>query len=341
MLVRSVTLQNKSRQNKSKVNMTIKTVCVLGGAGFVGSHIVAKLDAAGYKVKVLTRHRERAKHLILLPNVQVHTCDITTNNTMREALSGCDAVINLIGILHETGTSTFETAHHQIPRRLAQVCEELGIIRLLHMSALRAGKYAPSKYLRSKAEGETAICEFSKKLDITIFKPSVIFGHGDNFLNLFATLIKLLPVVVLAKPNAKFQPIWVEDVAQAFVNALENTATYDKTYELGGPRVYTLLNLVQMVMNVMGKQRPIIGLNKPLSYMQGLILEWLPGKLMTRDNVRSMELDNVTESAIARELGISPKPLEAVMPEYLNNKTPRSAYNAFRSAAGRAINARR
>lgn len=321
--------------------MTIKKVCVLGGAGFVGSHIVAKLDAAGYKVKVLTRHRERAKHLILLPNVEVSTCDIASNNAMSEALSGCDAVINLIGILHETGSSTFETVHHQIPRRLAQVCEELGIIRLLHMSALRAGKYAPSKYLRSKAEGEAAINEFSKKLDITIFKPSVIFGRGDSFLNLFATIIRLLPVVALGKPNAKFQPIWVEDVAQAFVNALENTATYDKTYEMGGPKVYTLRELVQIVMDVLGKQRVIIGLNKSLSYMQGLALEWLPGKMMTRDNVRSMEVDNVTESAIAQELCITPKPLEAVIPEYLNNKTPRAAYNAFRSAAGRAINARR
>jgi len=302
---------------------------------------VAKLDAAGYKVKVLTRHRERAKHLILLPNVQVQTCDITSNNAMSDALSGCDAVINLIGILHENSSNAFETVHHQIPRRLAQVCEEIGIARLLHMSALRAGKYAPSKYLRSKAEGEAAISEFSKKLDITIFKPSVIFGRGDSFLNLFATIIKFLPVVVLGKPNAKFQPIWVEDVAQAFVNALENTATYDKTYELGGPTVYTLRELVQKVMDVLDKQRPIIGLNKPFSYAQGLVLEWLPGKLMTRDNVRSMEVDSVTELAMAPELGITPKLLEVVIPEYLNNKTPRAAYEAFRSAAGRAINAHR
>jgi len=318
--------------------MTIKKVSVLGGAGFVGSSIVAKLDAAGYQVKVLTRHRERAKHLILLPNVQVQECDFTN---LSDALKGSDAVINLAGILHPSGKSTFETVHHQLPRRLAQTCEELGIQRLLHMSALRAGKYAPSKYLRSKAAGEDAISEFNKKLDITIFKPSVIFGRGDSFLNLFATIVKFVPVLVLGKPQAKFQPIWVEDVADAFVNSLENTSTYSKIYELGGPAVYSLRELVQKVMDVLGLKRQIIGLNKPFSYAQGLLLELLPGKLMTRDNVRSMEVDNVTESAMAAELGVVPTPLEAVIPEYLTNDTPRGAYNNFRSAAGRAISARR
>jgi uncharacterized protein YbjT (DUF2867 family) len=156
--------------------MTIKTVSVLGGAGFVGSCIVTKMDAAGFKV--LTRHRERAKHLILLPNVEVQTCDFNNSNALTEALKGSDAVINLIGILHESKRNSFESVHHQLPRRVAQMCEELGIIRLLHMSALRAGKYSPSKYLRSKAAGEEAINEFSKKLDITIFKPSVILGYS-------------------------------------------------------------------------------------------------------------------------------------------------------------------
>jgi len=321
--------------------MTVKTVCVLGGAGFVGSSIVAKLDAAGYKVIVLTRNRERARHLILLPNVQVLTCDIANNRAMNDALSNCHAVINLIGVLHENKNNTFETVHHQLPRRLAQACEELGINRLLHMSALRAGKYAPSKYLRSKAAGEAAISVFSKKLDITVFKPSVIFGRGDSFLNLFATIIKFVPLLVLGKPNAKFQPIWVEDVAQAFVNALENNETYDKTYELGGPTVYSLRELVQKVMDVLGKRRPIIGLNNPFSYVQGLVLELLPGKLMTRDNVRSMEVDSVTELPIAPELGVVPTALEVVIPDYLTNQTPRTVYHKFRSAAGRAINAKR
>ena len=321
--------------------MTIKTITILGGAGFVGSVIVAKLDEAGYKVKVLSRRREVAKHLILLPNVQVVDCDIADNHALKQALIGSDAVINLVGVLHETSRNSFEKIHHQLPRRVAQMCEELAINRLIHMSALQASKNAPSAYLKSKAAGESAVSEFSKKLDITIFKPSVIFGRGDSFVNLFANLIKFLPVIFLAKPNAKFQPIWVEDVAQCFVNALENTATYGKTYELGGPAVYTLRQLVQKVMAILGKQRPIVGLNDGLSMAQGFMLELMPIKLMTRDNIRSMQVDNVCDATIAAELAVVATSLEVVAPEYLLDISPRAGYDAFRSAAGRAINSKR
>ncbi len=320
---------------------TQSQIAVLGGAGFVGSSLVAKLDAAGYQIKVITRRRESAKHLILLPNVQVIECNIANTYGLKDALKGCDAVINLIGILHESGKQSFEAMHHQLPRRLAQLCEELGIERLIHMSALQANSHAPSQYLRSKAAGEAAVSEFNKKLAITVFRPSVIFGRGDHFLNLFATLIKLSPFIPLAKPNAKFQPIWVEDVAQVFVNALENTATYGKIYELGGPNVYTLRELVQKVMTILGKQRPIIGLSDKLSMAQAWVMELMPIKLMSRDNVLSMQVDSVCRTAIAPELGVTPADMDVIVPAYLNNVSPRSVYDGFRSAAGRAINARR
>jgi len=151
----------------------------------------------------------------------------------------------------------------------------------------------------------------------------------------------MLPVIVLAKPDAKFQPIWVEDVTSCMVNALENTDTYGKSYELGGPQAYTFRELVQKVMNILGVSRPIIGLSDKLSYLQGFAMEFLPVKLMSRDNVRSMRVDSVTAQGLAPELGVSLMPLEAVVPEYLTNATPRGAYDAFRSAAGRAINAKR
>jgi uncharacterized protein YbjT (DUF2867 family) len=321
--------------------MTIKNITVLGGAGFVGSALVTKLDQAGYIVKVLSRRRESSKHLILLPKVQVLECNIADNVALKQALIGSDAVINLVGILHESRKNTFENIHHQLPRRVAQVCDELGITRLIHMSALQASKTAPSQYLRSKAAGENAVNEFSKKLHITIFKPSVIFGRGDSFLSLFAMLIKFLPVIFLAKPNAKFQPIWVEDVGQCFVNALENTSTYGKSYELGGPNVYTLRELVQKVMDVLGKARPIIGLNNTLSMAQASAMQLSPIPLMTRDNIRSMQVDNVCEDAIASELNVTPTSLDVVAPEYLIYSSPRASYDAFRSSAGRAINARR
>ena len=321
--------------------MTIKTITILGGAGFVGSSIVAKLDQLGYKVKVLSRRREAAKHLILLPNVQVVDCDIADNHALKKALKGSDAVINLVGILHENSKNSFEKIHHQLPRRLAQMCEELSIARLIHMSALQASKNAPSVYLKSKAAGEAAVNEFSKKLDITIFKPSVVFGRGDSFVNLFANLVRYLPVIALAKPNAKFQPIWVEDVAQCFVNALENTATYGKSYELGGPTVYTLKAIIQKIMAILGKQRPIVGLNDSLSMAQGFMLELMPIKLMTRDNIRSMQVDNVCGTSMASELDVVPTSLDVVAPEYLLDISPRAGYDTFRSAAGRAINTRK
>jgi NADH dehydrogenase len=321
--------------------MTIKTVGVIGGAGFVGSSIVTKLDDAGYQVKVLTRHRERARHLILLPHVQVQTCNLQDDANLKEALSGCDAVINLVGILHESKNNRFDTAHHQLPKRIAAICEALGIKRLLHMSALQANEQAPSEYLRSKAKGEAALSAFQQRIDITVFKPSVIFGRHDSFLNLFATLIKWMPVIFLAKPKAKFQPIWVEDVATIFVHSLDDDRTFGQSYELAGPAIYRMRELVEKVMQQLNQQRVIIGLSDTLSYFQAWLMEWLPIKLMTRDNVRSMEVDSVSNEPMASEIAIPLTPLEAVIPAYLKNKTARGAYHRFRTAAGRAINARR
>ncbi len=321
--------------------MAMNRIAVVGGAGFVGSSIVSKLDEAGYQVKVLTRHRERAKHLILLPNVQVKTCDIHDDKALTDSLRGCDAVINLVGILYETRKQTFDLIHHQLPKRLAAICDDLGIDRLIHMSALGASEQAPSAYLQSKARGEVALSQFKGGVNMTTFKPSVIFGRGDRFLTMFSMLIKFLPIIFLAKPDAKFQPIWVEDVATIFVNSLDNTDTYAKSYALAGPKVYSLRELIEKTMQMMGKQRWIIGLSDRLSYLQAWFLEWLPVKLMTRDNVRSMEVANISKAPMAEEIKQSLASLEAIMPTYIVNQTPRAAYDQFRTAAGRIINARR
>jgi uncharacterized protein YbjT (DUF2867 family) len=315
--------------------MQLKEITVLGGSGFVGSAIVAKLDAAGYSVTVLTRRRERAKHLILLPNVQVVECDVLDYQALNSALRGADAVINLIGILHQSRRISFNTMHHQLLAQLAKICADLGIKRLVHMSSLGANKEAPSQYLRSKAAGEAALLVLQNKLNITIFKPSIIFGRGDSFINLFAKLIKLLPVVLLAKPNAKFQPVWVEDVATCFVSSLESIDTYGQTYELVGPKAYTFRELIQTVMDTLQIQRPIIGLNDKLSYAQAFMMELLPIKLMSRDNVRSMEVDSVSTQPFPAIFDVTPTALEVIIPEYLVNQTPRGAYDRFRSSAAR------
>lgn len=315
--------------------MQVKKICVLGGSGFVGSSIVAKLDQAGYKVTVLTRRRDSAKHLFLLPNVSVLECDVQDDQALTMALKDSDAVINLIGILHQSRRATFDKVHHQLPARLAKICESLGIRRLLQMSSLQAAKTAPSEYLRSKAAGEAALLAYAPKLDVTIFRPSIIFGRGDSFTNLFASLIRLLPLVLLAKPNARFQPVWVEDVAGCFVASIQNTATYGQIYELAGPKVYTFRQLVRQIMVTLGVQRPIVGLSNALSYAQAFMMELLPVKLMSRDNVRSMEVDSVSAGPFPAIFGFEPTPLEAVMPEYLVDSTQRGAYDRYRSLAAR------
>jgi NADH dehydrogenase len=315
--------------------MLLKEICVLGGSGFVGSAIVAKLDAAGYIVKVLTRRRDTAKHLLLLPNVQVVECNVLDYHALNAALRGADAVINLLGILHQSRRVSFNAMHHQLPAQLAKICADLNIKRLIHMSSLRADKNAPSQYLRSKAAGEVELATHQGKLNITIFKPSVIFGRGDHFINLFASLVKLLPAVMLAKPNAKFQPIWVEDVASCFVASLANAVTYGQTYELAGPKVYTFRELVQVVMNTLQIQRPIIGLNDSLSYAQAFMMEFLPIKLMSRDNIRSMEVDSVSNQAFPEIFNLIPTSLETIIPQYLVDQTPRGAYDRFRRSASR------
>ena len=315
--------------------MQLRKICVLGGSGFVGSSIVAKLDQDGYAVTVLTRRRESAKHLFLLPNVTVVECNVMDDQALKAALSGADAVVNLIGILHQSGRTSFDAMHHQLPSRLAKICEATGIKRLIQMSSLQADRNAPSEYLRSKAAGEAALLAFAQKLNITIFRPSIIFGRGDSFINLFATLIKFLPVVLLAKPNAKFQPVWVEDVASCFVASIQNTQTYGQVYELAGPKVYSFRELVQQVMTTLKVKRPIIGLCDKLSYAQAFMMELLPVKLMSRDNVRSMEVDSVSSQPFPPIFGVVPASLEAVITEYLVDSTLRGKYDSFRSVAAR------
>ena len=326
--------------------MRIEKVCVLGGSGFVGSALVYRLDAAGYQVKVLTRRREASKHLILLPRVDVVECDIIDDIALAQEIAGCDAVINLVGILHESRGATFDAVHVQLPRRLVQICRNNGVRRLLHMSALHANGDAPSAYLRSKGAGEAEVMKeallaepvllrHGYQLQVTVFRPSVIFGRGDHFLNLFAKLVRFLPVVALAKPDARFQPVWVEDVARAFVASLERVETFGKGYDLCGPRIYTLRELVQLVADTLGVQRRIVGLSDRLSAWQARVLEKLPGKLLTRDNLASMQVDSVCDAGFPRVLGIEPAVLETVLPDYLTNRTVRNTYNRYRGRAGR------
>lgn len=312
----------------------------MGGGGFVGRHIVRQLAAHRIKVIVPTRNRERARHLLVLPTVEVVNADVHDQHVLEKLSAGCDAVINLIGILHQRRAGGFEATHIELPRKIAGACVSAGVRRLLHMSALNADASAPSEYLRSKGRGEAVLRQAgaaSSKASagsgtgVTLFRPSVIFGAGDSFLNLFAVLAKWLPLIVLACPRARFQPVFVEDVALAFVDSLFIPDAVGQSYDLCGPRVYTLRELVEFASRAAGHRRPIIGLNDRLSYWQAAIMERLPVKLMTRDNYRSMRIDSVC--ACDFPFGITPAALEAIVPTYLGQT--RSGFDDFRSTAGR------
>lgn len=313
--------------------MRATTVCVLGGSGFIGSYIVHHLDKAGFRVKVLTRRRESAKHLILLPKVEVLECDVADDHALKQALNGCDAVINLVGILHQNRKLTFESLHHKLVERLITACTSVGIKRVIHMSALNADTNAASAYLRSKAAAENALKK--SRLDWTILRPSVVFGRGDSFLTLFAALASLVPVLPLAGANAKFQPIWVEDLTRVTIASLSKPETIGQSYDLCGPNIYTLRELVTLAAATAGTCTRIIGLNPFLAWLQARIMELLPVKLLSRDNLLSMQKDSVCGCAFPSIFGITPTALEAVAPEYLGQHTPRDSYNQFRSRAGR------
>ena len=308
--------------------MKLDHVLVLGGSGFIGRHFVAELAGRGIRVAVPTRHRERAKHLLPLPTVDVVEADIMAPRVLDALARGKQAVVNLVGVLH----GDFERVHVELAMSVVAACRAQGVKRLLHMSALGVSPSAPSEYLRSKAMGEKAVLS-ADDLNVTVFRPSVIFGPEDAFLNTFATLARFFPVLPLACPQARFQPVYVGDVARAMSHALERLDTHGKLYELCGPRQYTLRQLVELACRITGRHRTIIGLPERLAYLQAFVMEKLPGKLITRDNLRSMQVPSVCDAPFP--FGIQPQALEAVAPAYLAPSGPRERYPQLRWRARR------
>lgn len=308
--------------------MIISTICVLGGSGFVGRHVCAALAARGYRVRVPTRDRERAKHLTTLPTVEPVTADVHDAAALAEVLRGCDAVINLVGVLHGgRGKEGFDGAHVELARNVVAACRKSGVYRVLHMSALHAAVDGPSAYLRSKGEAE-AIMRTSG-LDVTIFRPSVVFGHDDKFLNTFAALLGTFPVMIVPAARARFQPVYVGDVASAFAESLARQDSIGHSYDLCGPKVYTLKDLVEFVVRTTGRRRMIFGADSVLTNVMAFAMECLPGKMMSLDNVRSMSVDSVCNGCDF-PFGIVPQAVEAIAPAWLAQRTPRGRYAQFR-----------
>jgi uncharacterized protein YbjT (DUF2867 family) len=315
--------------------MAIGRVLVLGATGFVGRSVCAELSARGIALRVLTRDAVKARPLQVLPSIEIVAGSAHDDTSLANALDGVDAVVNLVGILHQSRREPFERVHVELPRRIARACRQRGVPRLVHMSALHAGRDGPSEYLRSRGRGEDAIREEGAGLAVTIFKPSVIFGLDDSFLNLFAGLVKPLPVVPLAGARTRFQPVWVEDVALAVAVSLAEARTFGRSFDLCGPGTYTLAEIVRFVAGLQGRRRLVVPLPGWAATAQAFVLEHLPGPVMTRDNLASMKIDSVCGCPFPEVLGFAPAAMEAVVPEYMAAAGLRGRYARYQSRGGR------
>jgi NADH dehydrogenase len=311
--------------------MKPQKIVVLGGTGFVGTHLVPRLHADGHTITVLSRNRDLHRELGVLPRVMVVNADVHDYATLARRLAGADAAINLVGILNERGSdgSGFRKAHVQLTETLVAACVAAGVPRLLQMSALRAGE-GESFYLKTRGEAEVRLK--TSPLAWTIFRPSVIFGPGDGLFFRFAQLLRMTPALPLARAQAKFAPVSVGDVAEAFARALIHPHTARRTYELAGPRTIELGEIVRWTARMIGKRRLVIPLPDTLGFLQACIGEWLPGKPISRDNFRSLKLDSIAREDGLAALGIVATPMEQIVPGMLAQDGPQRRLDRFRKA---------
>ena len=320
--------------------MQHETVCLLGGTGFVGQHLTNRLTRDGYKVRILTRRRERHRALIVNPDVTLVETDVHNADALRQQFEGVDVVINLVGILNEAGKkgAGFRQVHVELPEKIVAAATASGVSRLLHMSALNAAAGEQhSLYLKTKGEGEDLVhAAAGQGLVVTSFRPAVIFGVGDSFFNRFAALLKIAgPVFPLACPDSRFAPVWVTDVVEAMCRSID-AATGGERLDLCGPETFTLAELVGYTRDLLQLRCRIVGLNGSLSRLQAKALGLVPGKPFSMDNYYSLQHDSVCADNALPTLGITPTPIAAVVPAYLAGRHARGHYSGFRRYSRRA-----
>ncbi|VAW88673.1 NAD-dependent epimerase/dehydratase [hydrothermal vent metagenome] len=317
--------------------MNKQTICILGGTGFVGHYLTHALVNAGYHVRIPSRRRERNRELLVMPGVDVVEGSISDPAFLNQIIEKSDVVINLVALLNEGKKGDFQKIHVDLPKRINDVMAKHGVKRLLHMSALNADATAgPSRYLKSKGEGEDIAhsAEKNNNVSVTSFRPSVIFGSGDHFFNMFALLLKRsILALPLACPNARFAPIYAEDVTSHMVAALVNDDSAGKRYDLCGPHVYTLEQLVEYTNKLIGTNKALIGLGDGASRFMGSVLQFAPGKPFTPDNYLSMKKDSVCP--ISKDEQQQRTSLEAVVPLYLGGTKQKDHYDNYRYYARR------
>ncbi|MDX1698906.1 MAG: complex I NDUFA9 subunit family protein [Thiohalobacterales bacterium] len=327
---------NTTANNTGKLRT--ETVCIIGGTGFVGRHLAHRLILHGYRVRIPTRHPQRHRPLGINPGVRLVEADIHDHDTLREEFGRCGIVVNLAGILNETGGSSFRQTHEELPRNICRAMHASGVRRLLHMSALNADAGEQhSSYLKTKGMGEDLVhAEGDAGLLVTSFRPSVIFGEGDSFFNRFAGLLKLSPLFFpLACPESRFAPVFVGDVVEAFCRSIDPVMAGERL-DLCGPEVFTLRELVEYTRAHTGSRARIIGLGDGLSRLQARLLGLVPGKPFTMDNYHSLQKQSTCSNNALPELGIDPASIEAIVPAYLAGRNARGRYPDMRTRSRRS-----
>ncbi|WP_376694166.1 complex I NDUFA9 subunit family protein [Wenzhouxiangella sp. EGI_FJ10409] len=313
-------------------------VLILGGSGFVGSHLTRRLAREGHRVTVATRYAPGCKHLWVIPQATIRQFDPFDADRLVEELRGHDVAINLVGILNERvfGGKGFARVHVELVERVIDACVEAGVPRLVQMSSINAGR-GESHYLRTRGEGEARVraADRDGRVAGTILRPSTIFGREDSFLNRFATLLRLSPVLPLARPGAKFAPVFIDDVVEAFMRVLEDEETAGQTYELCGSEAWRLIDLVRWLRDQLELRRLVVGLPDVLGRLQGLAFDFVPGKPFSSDNFKSLKLDSVCQNNGFEALGIRPWGLDERAVAWLTPIDKQARYQQFRRQARR------
>ena len=312
--------------------MSTRRVTLLGGTGFVGTQLAYRLAERFDEVTVLTRRAQRSRALRVTPNVRAREMDVHDPETLARALAGSDVVVNLVGILNESGGSTFARAHDGLVEKVLAACAAGEVPRYLHMSALNAdAEDGSSEYLRSKGRAEDRVRASGPELAWTIFRPSIVFGEHDAFFNRFATLLKALPVFPLAVPDARMAPVWIDDVCRVMLEAIDDPTTFGETLPLCGPDVYTLRELVEYTARTCDLERVVIGLPDWASRLQARAMDLVPGKPFSTDNYLSLQTDSVCPDGCPRQ----PTSIDAIVPRYLGRRDWAGRLQKKRAAARR------
>jgi len=310
-------------------------IVLIGASGFFGGYLLRALTADQHHCVVLTRAGDRRSTVDMLPGVELVQADVYDVDVLAEQFRGADAVVSMAGILNESGRGGqgFRKVHVELVENIIKACQRGQVSRVLHVSALNAGK-GSSHYLQSKGEAEVLLRSVDD-LNVSIFQPSVIFGKGDQFFNRFAGMLGFMPVMPLACSKARLQPVFSEDVAMAMVAALEDPMTWGESYELAGPQVFTLKELVQMTAEIMGQRRRVIGLPGPLSATMAVLMDRVPGKPFSWDNYQSLKTDNISGKNGFAYFGIDARAIELVVPAYLAGSVHQRRLESFRRQSRR------